>query len=168
MCTKQCCERQFCPLTVAYARTIHKFQGLTVGPVPEGKPKNIYDVVICDVDEKQQEGVALGLLYTAVSRGTTLGNDDGSDSAVYFQGTTFKPERIRNLTCKTGTNEEFKKAQQRRYWVNHIEKRTRESIPRVKAIINDQQAILHWTNNTTFSLDHLYQRIDIYTRRSHI
>lgn len=152
-------------MTVAYARTIHKFQGLTVGPVSEGKPKNIYDVVICDVDEKQQEGVALGLLYTAVSRGTTLGNDDGTNSAVYFQGTTFKPERIRNLTCKAGTNEEFKKAQQRRFWVNHIEKRRKESIPRVKTIINDQHVILEWAKNTTYSIDHLYHRIDTYVHR---
>lgn len=165
MCQKQCCERMFCPLTVAYARTIHKFQGLTAGPVPEGQPKNLYDVLVCDVDEKSFEGIALGLLYTAVSRGTTLGDETGIGSAVYFKGSTFTPDRIRNLTCKIGTNEEFKKATARRYWVNHIERNRDRSVPRVNEILVNAQAIHDWATTTRYTYDTLYHRISIYKHR---
>ena len=57
--------------------------------------------IICDPDEKHYEGVAIGLLYTAVSRATTLGDDDGLNSAIYFTGTAFKRSRIANLNKKT-------------------------------------------------------------------
>ena len=69
----------FVPLTLAYARTIHKFQGMSAGPVDEGKIKNMYDVIVCDPDEKSFQGTVLGLLYTATSRATTLGDDNGLD-----------------------------------------------------------------------------------------
>ena len=70
-CSNGCCVRRFVPLDVAYARTIHKFQGLSAGPVDEGKVPNMYDCIVCDPDEKKFEGSALGLLYTAVLRATT-------------------------------------------------------------------------------------------------
>lgn len=165
MCQKQCCERLFCPLTVAYARTIHKFQGLTAGPVAEGQPKNLYDVLVCDVDEKSFEGIALGLLYTAVSRGTTLGTENGTGSAIYFKGTTFTPDRIRNLTCKIGTNEEFKKATARRYWVNHIERNRVRSLPRVTQILANAATIHDWSTTTRYTYDALYHRVSVYKHR---
>lgn len=165
VCQKQCCERTFCPLTVAYARTIHKFQGLTAGPVPEGKPKNLYDVLVCDVDEKQYEGMALGLLYTAVSRGTTLGNDDASGSAVYFKGASFTPDRIRNLTFKSGSNEEFKKVKERRYWVNYLHGNHQKSINRVQSITAREESLHHWALTSTYSYDDLHNRIHIYKQR---
>ena len=83
---------------MSYARTIHKFQGLTAGPVNEGKIPNMYQCIICDPDEKKIEGTSLGLFYTATSRATTLGDDDGMNSAIYFSGNQFKEERIRGLT----------------------------------------------------------------------
>jgi hypothetical protein len=125
----------------------------------------MYDVLVCDVDEKAYEGLALGLLYTTVSRGTTLGNDDGSDSAVYFKGTTFKPDRIRNLTRKAGSTEEFKKAIERRHWVNHIESKCRSSLPRVKQIIARQDELCQWATSKTYSYDELYNRIEKYKQR---
>jgi hypothetical protein len=119
----------------------------------------MYDMIVCDVDEKAYEGIALGLLYTAVSRGTTLGDEDGNGSAVYFKGTTFKPDRIKNLTCKTGTNEEFKKAIDRRVWVNYIEGRCHASISRVQSILKNQEQLITWMKSASYDYDHLYQRI---------
>ena len=47
---------------------------------------------------KKIEGTSLGLFYTATTRATTLGDDDGLNSAIYFSGTRFREERIRGLT----------------------------------------------------------------------
>ena len=92
-----CCTRTNLPLTLAYARTIHKFQGQSAGPVDKGKIPNIYGCIICDPDKSEVEGRALGLFYTALSRATTLGDDDGLNSANYFTGEDFNEKRIRNL-----------------------------------------------------------------------
>lgn len=164
-CSKKCCERIFCPLTVAYARTIHKFQGLTAGPVDPGRTPNMYDVVVCDPDEKSCEGQALGLLYTAVSRGTTLGDDNGLNSAVYFQGSSFTADRIRNLTFKTNSNKEFELSIKRRIWVNHIINQTKASKPKVDVIIKMKEILLKWAQSTSYSYDNLYCRISKYNRR---
>ena len=92
-----CCTRTNLPLTLAYARTIHKFQGQSAGPVDKGKIPNIYGCIICDPDKSEVEGRALGLFYTALSQATTLGDDDGLNSAIYFTGEDFNEKRIRNL-----------------------------------------------------------------------
>ena len=75
-CDKNCCTCYFVPLEISYARTIHKFQGLTAGTVDEGKIPNMYQCIVCDPDEKKFEGTSLGLFYTALSRGTTLEDDE--------------------------------------------------------------------------------------------
>lgn len=110
--------------------------------------------------------MAIGLLYTAVSRGTTLGDDDGSGSAVYFKGATFTPDRIRNLTFKANSAEEFKKAKERRYWVNYLQNNHQKSLPRIHSIKERQQTIHEWAATTTYSFDTLYDRIAIYKQRS--
>ena len=156
----------FCPLTIAYARTIHKFQGLSAGPVDAGRQPNMYDVVVCDPDEKSVEGSALGLLYTAVSRGTTLGDDNGLNSAVYFTGSSFKPERIRHLTHKSTDGKEFHLATKRRIWVNHLKSQAEASLPFVNESLSNQQEILDWANNASFSYDDLFKRIEIYKHRN--
>ena len=48
----------------------------------------MFDVIVCNPDESKYEGKFLGLFYTAVSRATTLGDDDGLNSALYFTGAT--------------------------------------------------------------------------------
>ena len=110
-CEHNCCTRTFVPLEVAYARTIHKFQGLSAGPVDKDKVPNLYQCIICDPDEKKFEGTgALGLLYTAVSRGTTLGDTNGLNSAIYFDGKDFRRERIQRLAYCKDSNQLFKMA----------------------------------------------------------
>ena len=109
-CDKKCCTRTFLPLEVSYARTIHKFQGLTAGPVDEGKIPNIYECIICDPDDKKYEGSSLGLLYTTLSRATTLGDNNGLNSAIYFTGQEFKRVRITRLTKRKNSNDDYKQA----------------------------------------------------------
>ena len=125
-CRKTCCTRTLLPLQVAYARTIHTFQGLAAGPTPSGEPTQ-YQCIVCDPDDRFFEGKNLGLFYTAVSRATTLGDDTGLNSAIYFTGTTFNQDRIRNLDTKMGSVDLFDLAAKRKAWVNYLKERTRSN-----------------------------------------
>jgi hypothetical protein len=121
----------------------------------------MYDVLVCDPDEKQFEGTALGLLYTAVSRATTLGTRDGLESALYFTGRSFTESRIRNLTTKED-GKEFELSIKRRYWVQHIKTNTELTKQRVKGILSQSAFLLEWAANTTMTYDALYNRIATY------
>lgn len=125
----------------------------------------MYEVLVCDPDEKSFEGSALGLLYTAVSRATTLGDDSGIGSAIYFIGSAFKETRIRNLTCKLNTNHEFELAKKRRYWVQHINSQAAASLPRTDYILQNKTSILQKCNSLQVDYDHVYDRIRKYNKR---
>ena len=81
--------RTFVPLELSFACTIHKIQGLQAGPIDSGKTPNVSQTIICNPDTKAAESRATGLFYTAVSRATTRGDDNGLNSAVYLLDTTF-------------------------------------------------------------------------------
>ena len=153
-----CCRRTFMPLCLAYARTIHKFQGLTAGPVDEGKIKNMFDVIVCDPDDGKFENSALGLLYTAVSRATTLGDEDGMNSAIYFIGDHMTEARIRRIgRCKDSRNE-FVRVGERRKWVNYLSRgETKNKFSKRK-----KQEIVEWAQSKKITYKTLADRIAKY------
>ena len=152
------------PLEVAYARTIHKFQGLSAGPVDHGKIPNMYQCILCDPDEKKFEGTSsLGLLYTAVSRATTLGDEDGLNSAIYFFGKDFKEERIRRLTKYKHSDKDFIVAEKRRIWVEFLRKRERQSKYKFEQIQKKKQSIIDFISENNYDYEFLYSRIKLYT-----
>lgn len=107
-CSYGCCFRKFTPLDLAYARSIHKFQGITVGKSSNGEPSNVYEVVVCDPDDRVFEGRWPGMLYTIVSRGNSLGDPDGRNSAVYFDApiigsSRLNRQRLERLKYKTNS-----------------------------------------------------------------
>ena len=153
-----CCRRTYVPLCLAYARTIHKFQGLTAGPVDEGKIPNMFECIICDPDEGKFESSALGLFYTAVSRATTLGDEDGMNSAIYFIGEHMNEERIRRIGMCKGSRNEFVRVNERRKWVRHIERSAKKSnLTKRKA-----NEVLKWATETTYAYNKLADRISKY------
>lgn len=156
-CKKTCCTRTYVPLQVAYARTIHTFQGLSAGPTASGTHQ--YKCIIVDPDKRNYEGKNLGLLYTAISRATTLGDEDGLNSAIYFIGSDFTEARIRNLANKQGTNELFHKAQQREWWVQYLEQHKQHH----ELTITEQQHILEWAESFQTSTEILRETINKYT-----
>jgi len=159
-CTRQtgCCKRTFIPLCLAYARTIHKFQGLTAGPVDNGKIKNMFDLIICDPDDGKFESSALGLFYTAVSRATTLGDKDGLNSAIYFIGEHLTEQRIRKIgVCKNSTKE-FERVGERRKWVKYLH--DREFKPKFSK--RKKRDLFKWGKEQRYSYEHLKSRIDKY------
>ena len=138
---------------------------MSAGPVDPGKIKNMYDVIVCDLDDKEFEGTALGLLYTGVSRATTLGDNEGRGSAIYFTGSSLREDRIRNLTMKKDGKKEFDMAMKRRYWVNYISARAHRFKSQVKRIMEKKEMLIQWATTETCSYDALYHRINKYQSR---
>ena len=155
-----CCTRTNLPLTLAYARTIHKFQGQSAGPVDEGKIPNIYRCIICDPDKNDAEGQALGLLYTALSRATTLGDDDGLNSANYFTGEDFNEKHIWNLGKRKKSMDDYANVTRRAIWVQHLSNNTSNG----NITKNQLKRALAWANTATIDYDRLYSRVKLYTQ----
>ncbi len=88
------------PLELSYARTIHKFQGYQVGPLCD------IQHIICDSEPIKLESLFRGLLYTSLSRATTIGSStDRSTSAIFFLNLT--KYRITNLKGNDRTQYEL-------------------------------------------------------------
>lgn len=120
----------------------------------------MWKVIICDVDKKEYEKTNLGLFYTALSRATTLGDDNGLNSAIYFEGTHFKPERFRYLTKTPNTDKLFKLAKQRQDWVDHLGSNAKKTLDEFRSGSIDRDHILAWSE-TSYE-NSLIQRIDTY------
>lgn len=151
--------RTLLPLELSFARTIHKFQGLQAGPVDKGKPPNAFETIVCDPDGKKAEGKATGLLYTAVSRATSLGDDNGLNSGIYFIGNDITPERVQRVSYKTNSSMLLANVERRSSWVNHLEANV--------LLQNDDdlfpmQKLFHWANSTPIPYDFLYTRTQQY------
>ena len=120
----------------------------------------MYSSIICDPGDRKAEGNATGLLYTAVSRATTLGDKDGFGSAIYFTGMDFKEDRIRNITKKKDSIYDYKRVRKRKIWVNNLSKSTK------KYKLNRKlERALAWGKSKRYNIKQLADRIDIYKYR---
>jgi len=120
-CTTGCCEITCCPLVLAWALTIHKFQGFEAGFGPNDAVKHLLVDPGCLSFEHQN----LGLLYVAISRAKTIGDVSlGSmnhGSNIYWIGSNMCQSRVTEIgRTKTGMCEVFK---QRKLWTEYLEKR---------------------------------------------
>jgi hypothetical protein len=155
-----CCKRTYVPLCLAYARTIHRFQGMSAGPVDEGKIPNMFDHIICDPHARECENNAMGLFYTALSRATTLGNEQGEGSAIYFIGEDFNEARFRNIGRMKQSHEDYKRIRDREQWIQHLKQNELHS-----DYSTDQKTdILRWSESTTYTYDVLHNRINTYIK----
>jgi hypothetical protein len=85
------CKVKYIPLEVAFATTIHKCQGMSVGPSHPIK------WIIGDPGIKKGEAYNPGLFYVLLSRAETLGTGN-DDSAIYFCGEHMGLGRTQNMT----------------------------------------------------------------------
>ena len=155
---RTCCKRTYAPLCLAYARTIHRFQGMSAGPVDEGKIPNMFEYIICDPHTRESENNAMGLFYTALARATTLGDERGEGSAIYFIGEDFNEARFRNIGRMKHSNTDYKRIQDRARWIEHLKQNELCS----GYSTNRQSNILNWSQATTYTYDTLYERINTY------
>jgi hypothetical protein len=125
LCTYRCCKRIFVPLQLCYAKTIHKFQGQSAGPVALNQQPNPHQRIVINLGTRQFEGAHPGLTYTGLSRGTTLGiSNDISTSAVFFDGPDIYPARFTDISRSPTTGQEYKLVQMRSQWVSFLANHT--------------------------------------------
>jgi hypothetical protein len=125
VCSYRCCKRFFIPLQLCYAKTIHKFQGQSAGPVALNQQPNPHQRIVINLGTRQFEGAHPGLTYTGLSRGTTLGLfDDISTSAVFFDGPDIYPARFTDISKSPTTGQEYKLVQMRSQWVTFLTNHT--------------------------------------------
>lgn len=163
-CTRNCCRITQIPLRLAFAKTIHTFQGANVGPMPPGAPQNMIQSIVVDPGSRAFEGNNPGLFYTLASRGTTLGSPlDNLSSALFFTGKNMNPERIRNLT-KGCTGQTYTKILKREQWVRYLEKHTHQHTTTKEV----QEILFTWVDNTRITTDELSAIITSMTRQKRI
>ena len=115
-----CCYRTYIPLQLAFAQTVHTFQGQNAGPVEIGQTPNAIQKLVCEPGTRRFEGNCVGLFYTILSRVTTFGNPlDKFSSAIYFTGTNMNTERVLNIT-RNEKGHMYAMAQKRKQYINYL------------------------------------------------
>ena len=143
-----CCCRTYIPLRLAFAQTIHTFQGQNAGPVEPGQTPNAVQKLICDPGTRRFEGNCIGLFYTLLSRITTFGNPlDKFSSAIYFTGTNMNTERVLNITMNE-KGHMYAMTEKREKYVSYLQKHEHSS----KMSMNEQNRILDWVKRQMISL----------------
>lgn len=158
-CSKNhCCEATFIPLTLAFARTIHTFQGMEAGP------SKLIKTLIVDVGSSQFESINPGVLYTALSRASTIGEQSTTNSAIYFSG-PLTYERLTNVKyvrkLKNGQKKMYEKVQMRTKWIKFLKDRQKKT-----TIISKKEIVQlrHWCNNTIINTTELDNCIEFHKK----
>jgi hypothetical protein len=147
-----CCCRTYIPLRLAFAQTIHTFQGQNVGPVEPGQAPNAIQKLICDPGTRRFEGNCVGLFYTILSRVTTLGNPiDKFSSAIYFTGTNMNTDRILNITMNE-KGHMYVMAERRKLYVTYLQQHEHDS----QMNPNDQIKLFEWTRTRITLLNNFH------------
>ena len=116
-----CCCRTYIPLRLAFAQTIHTFQGQNAGPVEPGQTPNAIQKLVCDPGTRRFEGNCIGLFYTLFSRVTTFGNPlDKFSSAIYFTGTNMSINKVQNITLTEKGHNMYAMAEKRKQYVSYL------------------------------------------------
>lgn len=131
---------------------------MSAGPVDKGKIPNMFECIICDPDDRIVERNALGLFYTALSRSTTLGDESGFGSAIYFSGSKFNESRVRNIGRMQNRDEAYKKVKERDEWVAYLRKNTRKC----HLSKERRESVLSWAESNRVSENDLLERIKLY------
>ena len=87
-CPKQCCNARYCPLVLAWATTVHKFQGFEAGFEKDDHINHI----IADINNLNWEKQHPGTAYVVASRAKTIGQvtediEYPTMSNLFFTGT---------------------------------------------------------------------------------
>ena len=111
-CCWQCEVVVSIPLNVAFARSIHKFQGQSVGPTHSNK------IMVIHPGTVQFEATCPGLLYWGLSRTANSGNGNIDESSSYFYGNV-TIDRLANTTHKRKreTLSLYDAIQRRNWWI---------------------------------------------------
>ena len=162
-CKYNCgCERMYVPLTLAFGKTIHSFQGQNVGPTRPGQPENPIKSIVVDLGPRSFEGSAPALAFSICSRATTLGDpNDLTTSALFFNGNNMNRDRIQNITCRKDGLPYAKVALQKK-WNSYLTKRQNSTVA-LTSNVNEQT--LAWIHSFHTNLTTIQQKIHFYSTK---
>ena len=150
ICSRGCCAKQYVPLQLCFATTIHKIQGLSIGPTGNpSEPVNPAQMMVIDVGSSDFEKKNPGTFYVTLSRATTLGQGDITKSAIFFDGPNFTIDRLTNLTCYKRTNRKTVTTLRREAWVEFLDKHVHDG----KLSTSKIEQTLEWALKTRFPTD---------------
>ncbi|GFH54205.1 hypothetical protein CTEN210_10681 [Chaetoceros tenuissimus] len=181
----KCCQIEFVPLEIAFARTLHKVQGQSIGG------DNPVKIMVFHLGKSSFEGNNPGLLYTGISRATSMGANDINKSAIYFNCKT-KFElytRIRDIHHKRKplskkekseslnesntifvepslTKEKYDKVKKRKYWTDFLDQQ--EKSTDITMTESERQNIKHWLQSQQKTLTNgqqLYSIVQSHSKR---
>jgi len=131
----------FIPLSLAYAKTGHTFQGQSAGP------DHAIKCIIIQPGLCSMEKLCPGLLYMFICRGSTIGKQGNRvTSSIFFIGDELTKERIKNLT-KTKSGEICHKIKHRTKWIKYLKK----NILHVDISQHNKKDLIRWATKTTVS-----------------
>ena len=78
------CAKLYMPLSLAFGKTIHSFQGASVGNTAHGRPDNAFERIVGDPVTRQFEPINPGLFYTLLSKATTFGEEKKPETSAIF------------------------------------------------------------------------------------
>ena len=133
-CDKKCCVATHCPLVLAWATTIHKFQGFEAG-FDENDP---IKYIIADINSLEWEKLHPGTAYVVTSRAKTIGNVTSDnpyplDSNLFFDGQISKPRLMDVTKRKDGST--CCRVEQRTAWIDYLETK----VPNTKSKYNENE-----------------------------
>ena len=139
------------PLEIAFARTIHQFQGQECGP-----DKNI-KCIVGHPGPRSFEILNPGTFYSLLSRASMLGDENGNGSAIYFTGENINIHRLvrihkkREKTIRNSKSEEdtIEKVVMRNKWIEHLKQNIHWK--RNRAVRERLESLTEWYENTSIS-----------------
>ena len=121
-CPRGCCIATYCPLVLAWATTIHKFQGFEAG-FDESDDINY---IIANINNLAWEKNHPGTAYTVTSRAKTIGAKTPNtphplNSNLFFEG-QIGSQRFTNISKKVN-GEKCELLVKRENWVDYLHER---------------------------------------------
>lgn len=140
-CKKSCCILEYIPISLAFAKTVHKVQGKEFGPRFKNLP-----ALVANIGKRMIESLFLGITYVVLSRVSTIGNGDPNKSALYFSGPPFEPNRFTDLIHKKDSIELYKRYEDRQRWISHITKVADKTD--VNMSMEEKKLLKQWMNES--------------------
>ena len=141
VCENNCCILQYIPLSIAFGKTLHTFQGQEI------IKHSIQDVMVFECETLIIESKYPGWLYTGISRVDSIGNGDIEVSSLYFIPGNARENRFINVRTKQHSDDNYKRVNERDAWISYLDscKKT------VTFSVSEKETLMDWANSVEIS-----------------